>query len=83
MTIREKREMGRRIVALRKRLNLSQTEFAAKVGAAAFTVSRWERGIVYPHPKFCRALDRIESKLDLPLAAKVDRSAAEAAKVVA
>ena len=32
------------IRTLRKRLNLTQEQFAAKVGVASNTVARWERG---------------------------------------
>ncbi len=41
-----------RIEKLRARLNLSQTEFAQKLGVSAMAVSRWERGINEP-PATC------------------------------
>lgn len=40
-----------RIEKLRGRLNLSQTEFANRLGVSAMAVSRWERGINEPPAK--------------------------------
>jgi DNA-binding XRE family transcriptional regulator len=40
-----------RIEKLRNRLNLSQTEFANRLGVSAMAVSRWERGINEPPAK--------------------------------
>ncbi len=40
-----------RIEKLRARLNLSQTEFANRLGVSAMAVSRWERGINEPPSK--------------------------------
>jgi len=36
------------ILAIRKKMGLSQEDFAAKIGVSFMTVSRWERGISNP-----------------------------------
>lgn len=41
-------EWAERIIALRKRLQLSQTELGKRVNASAMAVSRWERGVQEP-----------------------------------
>jgi transcriptional regulator with XRE-family HTH domain len=39
---------GSRIRKLRKEKNLSQEQFAEKVGVSAYTVYRWEHALVAP-----------------------------------
>jgi len=41
-------EWAKSIAALRKKLGMTQTELAHKLGVTAMTVSRWERGLVEP-----------------------------------
>jgi transcriptional regulator with XRE-family HTH domain len=41
-------EWARCIAELRRKLQLTQTELAEKLGVTAMTVSRWERGLVEP-----------------------------------
>ena len=41
----DKASIGQKIRAARKRLGLSQAEFADRIGTSAKTLSSWERGI--------------------------------------
>ena len=50
---------AREIVALRKKLGLSQAALAAKVGVHTLTVSRWERGVTKPAHDAVRLLRRM------------------------
>lgn len=36
---------------IRESLGLTQAQFAARLGVASWTVSRWERGTNSPYPK--------------------------------
>lgn len=38
-------EMGRKIAELRKKNNLTQEEFAEKIGVTAQAISKWETGV--------------------------------------
>lgn len=40
----------------RKARNMTQAEFSELVGACLISVSRWERGVRIPDPKFQRAI---------------------------
>jgi DNA-binding transcriptional regulator YiaG len=48
-----------RIEKLRSRLELSQTDFAHRLGVSAMAVSRWERGINEPPAKCYVMLGKI------------------------
>lgn len=41
-------EWAKAIATLRRKLQMTQTELANKLGVTAMTVSRWERGLVEP-----------------------------------
>lgn len=43
-----KKQVGRRILAIRKRRNLTLIDFAKKVGASKSSVSDWEKGFRLP-----------------------------------
>jgi len=43
-----KKQVGRRILAIRKRRNLTLIDFAKKIGASKSSVSDWEKGFRLP-----------------------------------
>lgn len=43
-----KKQVGRRILAIRKRRNLTLIDFAKKIGAAKSSVSDWKKGFRLP-----------------------------------
>jgi DNA-binding transcriptional regulator YiaG len=51
-----------KIRQLRKRLGLSQVEFAKRVGVAGNTVHRWEVGAMTPHQIFQRQIQQIHER---------------------
>ena len=48
---------------LRKKLKLTQAEFAGKMKVSEGTVSRWERGDQKPRPRHIRIMERLWKKL--------------------
>ena len=55
--------LGSRIRELREQhLALTQRELGIHLGTDAVTISRWERGVVEPRPRFLRELSRISGK---------------------
>ncbi len=52
-------EWAARIERFRNKLELSQTEFARKLGVSAMAVSRWERGVNEPPAKSYIALGKL------------------------
>lgn len=53
---------GKKIQGLRKRFGWSQTFLAAKIGASASTVEKWEAGVNSPSGPALRILDIIDRK---------------------
>lgn len=51
------------IAALRKRLGMSQRQFADKLGTTVTTVSRWENGARTPRGLYAIALDRLARRV--------------------
>jgi putative transcriptional regulator len=59
-TVNNQRLTSRLICELRQRLELTQEQFAVKLGVTCLTVNRWENARSYPSPM---ALKLIESML--------------------
>lgn len=51
------------IKELREKLEMTQTEFALKLGVAEYTVRRWESGTSKPSPLAQRQLEMLEKKV--------------------
>jgi transcriptional regulator with XRE-family HTH domain len=56
--------IARRIKSLRLKLNLTQEQFAQKVGVSFSTVNEWERGKRTPSPLALRQLEALIEKTD-------------------
>lgn len=54
------------IKALRKRLGLTQEQFAQRVGVTYSTVNHWENGKRAPQPFLLRRLMDLQDELDHP-----------------
>lgn len=44
---------------LRKKLGMTQAEFAVKLGVAEYTVRRWESGVCLPSPMARRVIKEV------------------------
>jgi DNA-binding transcriptional regulator YiaG len=53
---------GKRILKIREALDLTQEEFARRLGVIVTTVSRWENGHVTPRGLSIRALETCETE---------------------
>jgi len=53
---------AKEIQKLRKKLRLTQKEFAGRLGLDAITISRWERNEQRPRPVHLRRMDRLSRK---------------------
>lgn len=51
---------GKRVLAIRKRLGMTQEQFATKLGVAFVTVNRWENDKFTPRGLYLDALRKIE-----------------------
>lgn len=56
--------LGKRVAALRERVNLTQVQLAERIGADSMAISRLERGVSVPS---VRRLAQIAEVLDVPL----------------
>ena len=72
MDDKSKKDMAGKIRGLRSMLDLTQEQFAAKVGVTFSTVNRWERGKSKPSPL---AMRRIEELMERTEASKQNQSA--------
>lgn len=48
------------IKALRQKLDLTQEQFAVKIGVTSMTVRRWEKGVTHPSRMAQKLLKEIE-----------------------
>jgi len=55
--------MAQLISAIRKRLELTQEEFARRLGTTATTVHRWESGKAAPMPVFRHKIEEMARSL--------------------
>ena len=61
----ENKDITRMIKELRKRLGLTQEQFAQKVGVTFVTVNNWEKGHRRPHPFLLKKLLSMANKTGL------------------
>jgi len=58
-------ERGATIAALRRRLNMTQEEFAHAVGVTVSTVNRWENGHIEPSRLARKAMEDLAAEVDI------------------
>jgi len=58
-----KRDIPKMVRELRSTLDLTQEQFAAKVGVTFSTVNRWENGKGKPSPLAMKAITRLKRKI--------------------
>ena len=56
-------ELAEMIKELRRKLSLTQEQFAAEVGVTWSTVNRWENGRGRPSPLATRRIEELQEKL--------------------
>ena len=54
-------KLGRRLLALRERLDMTQPELAKKLGVSTMSVRRWERGTEEPAKSRMILIDLLEN----------------------
>lgn len=59
----EQREKAFPIAAIRRRLNMTQEEFAHAIGVTVSTVNRWENGHITPSRLARRAMENLLSQI--------------------
>ncbi|MCX8073452.1 MAG: helix-turn-helix transcriptional regulator [Candidatus Binatia bacterium] len=59
----EQQDKGFSIAALRRRLNMTQEEFAHAIGVTVSTVNRWENGHITPSRLARRAMENLLNQL--------------------
>ncbi|MBN2136688.1 MAG: helix-turn-helix transcriptional regulator [Sedimentisphaerales bacterium] len=57
------KQLALKIRRLRSRLDLTQEQFAAKVGVTFSTVNRWENGKGSPSPLAMRRIEELQEEL--------------------
>ena len=64
MPITKENELASMIKRLRSKLDLTQEQFAAKVGVTFSTVNRWENGKGNPSPLAMRQIKDLQQRTD-------------------
>ena len=59
----EDNDLARKIRDLRSKLNLTQEQFAAKVGVTFSTVNRWEGGKSKPSPLAFKMIEKLARRV--------------------
>lgn len=62
MTRKAKKDISKMIRRLRSALELTQEQFAAKVGVTVSTVNRWENDKCKPSPLAMRQVEKLQKK---------------------
>ena len=60
----KERELAKSIEELREKLDLTQEQFAAKVGVTFSTVNRWENSKGTPSPLTKRRIEELQEEFD-------------------
>ena len=63
----ESNHVGTTVTALRRRLNMTQEEFAHAIGVTVSTVNRWENGHIAPSRLARKAMEALASDAQCPL----------------
>lgn len=58
---------GPAIAALRRRLNMTQEEFAHAIGVTVSTVNRWENGHIEPSRLARKAMQELAAQAAIPI----------------
>ncbi len=57
-------DLQARVRELRRKLDLSQSDFAERLGVTMMTVHRWEHGKAKPTPMACILIEKMEDTID-------------------
>jgi DNA-binding transcriptional regulator YiaG len=67
MTQGDKNQQGTAIAALRRRLSMTQEEFAHAIGVTVSTVNRWENGHIEPSRLARKAMQELAAQAAIPV----------------
>jgi putative transcriptional regulator len=66
MTPENENHVGLAVSALRRRLNMTQEEFAHAIGVTVSTVNRWENGHIVPSRLARKAMEGLAHEAQIP-----------------
>jgi DNA-binding transcriptional regulator YiaG len=66
MTPNNDNQVGLAVSAMRRRLNMTQEEFAHAIGVTVSTVNRWENGHIVPSRLARKAMESLAHDAQLP-----------------